>query len=218
LIARWTYSEFARLPSGGSERHEVIAGELFVTPAPTSGHQRLVKKLIVVLDRFVEDHALGEVLPGPIDVLFAEGDYLEPDLVFVRRGREAIMTDRGIEGPPDLVVEVVSPSTEARDRGLKLERYRHYGVAEYWTVDPERRTVEVWRLGEGGEEAEVFGAGDVLTWTPVAEAEMAGAARRRALLSGPLAAALCGGRPRAAPHHGGAPQDRVYHNGLMLTP
>jgi Uma2 family endonuclease len=62
---------------------------------------------------------------------FAEGDYLEPDLVFVARDREALLSDRGIEGPPDLVVEVVSPSTEARDRGLKLDRYRHFGVGEY---------------------------------------------------------------------------------------
>ena len=169
--SRWTYSEFARLPSGGSERHEVIAGELFVTPAPTSGHQRTMMRLAAALYGFVEEHGLGEVLPGPIDVLFAEGDYLEPDLVFVSRGRETLVTDRGVEGPPDLVVEILSPSTEARDRGIKLERYRHFGVAEYWIVDPDRRTVEVWRLAGGAEDAVVLGTEDVLRWTPVADAE-----------------------------------------------
>jgi len=168
LIARWTYSEFARLPSEGGERHEVIAGELFVTPAPTLRHQAIVTTLTRLLDGFVEDHGLGHVFTGPVDVLFAEGDYLEPDLVFVRRGREAVMGDRGIEGPPDLVVEVLSPSTEGRDRGLKLERYGHYGVREYWIVDPERRTVEVWRLGAGAGEAPVLGEDDILTWTSVA--------------------------------------------------
>jgi len=157
---RWTYAEFARLPSEGGSRHEIIAGGLFVTPAPGIRHQEIVTKLTIALGGLVSDHGLGHVLAGPVDVLFAEGDYLEPDLVFVTRGREDLLTDRGIEGPPDLVVEVTSPSTEARDRGLKLERYRHFGVGEYWIVDPERESVEVWTP----EATEARVARDVLTW------------------------------------------------------
>ncbi len=144
---RWTYAEFARLPSEGGARNEIISDELFVTPAPGTGHQRIVTKLTVALGGLARDHGLGHVLTGPVDVLFSEGDYLEPDLVFVTKGREDILTDRGIEQPPDLVVEVVSPSTEARDRGIKLERYRHYGVGEYWIIDPDRKVVEVWTPG-----------------------------------------------------------------------
>ena len=109
------------------------------------------------------DHRRGAVRDpgaGPIEVLFAEGDYVEPDLVFVARGHETVLTDRGIEGPPDLVVEVVSPSTEARDRGLKLERYRHFGVGEYWIVDADRGTVDVWR--RDASEPEVVS--DILVW------------------------------------------------------
>lgn len=158
--SRWTYAEFARLPSEGGTRHEIIGGELFVTPAPGTRHQRVVTRLTTLLSGFVQEHGLGEVLTGPIDVLFAEGDYLEPDLLFVAAGREALLTDRGVEGPPDLVVEVVSPSTETRDRGIKLERYRHFGVGEYWIVDPDSWTVEVWKRDAPESEP----VGDTLVW------------------------------------------------------
>ena len=157
---RWTYAEFARLPSEGGARQEIIGGELFMTPAPGTHHQRVVTRLTTLLSGFVQEHSLGEVLAGPIDVLFAEGDYLEPDLVFVARDHEALLSDRGIEGPPDLVVEVVSPSTEARDRGVKLERYRHFGVGEYWIVDPDSRMVEVWK----GDAQEPEPVGETLVW------------------------------------------------------
>lgn len=165
---RWTYAEFARLPSDGGVRHEIIDGELIVTPAPSVRHQRIVTRVVSLLHDFVGSHALGEVFAGPVDVLFAEGDYVEPDIVFVRKGRSDILTDRGVEGPPDLVVEVTSPATAARDRGSKLERYRLYGVAEYWIVDPDRRTIEVWRPAENKSAVApaVLGPADVLEWAP----------------------------------------------------
>ena len=165
--ARWTYSEFARLPDDDGKRREIIADELVVTPSPRRGHQRVVMDLGTVLNAFVRAHDLGELYPAPIDVLFAEGDYVQPDLVFVLGGREEVLTDRGVEGPPDLVIEVTSPSTEERDRGLKLDRYRHYGVPEYWVVDPDERTVEVWRFAEDTREPVTHRSGDLLRWTPV---------------------------------------------------
>lgn len=168
---RWTYAEFARLPSEGAVRHEVIDGELYVTPAPSTGHQRVVGRLFTLLHRFAENNALGEVFVGPLDVLFAEGDYLEPDILFVDSEKAGLISDRGVEGPPDLVVEVTSPSTTARDRGIKLERYRLYGVAEYWVVDRESGTIDVWDLATGAEEPIVLGVEDVLPWTPVRGAE-----------------------------------------------
>jgi Uma2 family endonuclease len=164
---RWTYSEFARLPSEGSTRYEIIAGELVVTPSPTPRHQRIVTELVFRLRQFTGKHNVGEVFVGPLDVLFAEGDYLEPDILFLRRGREHFLSDRGVEGPPDLVVEVLSPSTTVRDRGIKLERYRLYGVPEYWVVDPDGRTIEAWKLAEGATEPLVHGPADTLPWTPL---------------------------------------------------
>lgn len=119
-----------------------------------------------MLHRFVREHGLGEVFAAPTDVLFAEGDYMEPDIVFVRHDHRRYYTDRGIEGPPDLIVEILSASTAARDRGIKLERYRHFGVPEYWVVDPDARAIDVRRLVEGAEKPERFGAEDRLRWQP----------------------------------------------------
>jgi len=164
---RWTYAEFARLPSETSTRYEIIDGELVVTPSPRPRHQEIVADLVRMLGGFVRGAGLGRLFPGPVDVLFAEGDYLVPDLVFVRKDRDGIVTDRGIEGPPDLIVEILSPSTTARDRGVKLERYRLYGVREYWIVDPDNRSVEVCRFEEGADSAEVVGAGSAFSWTPL---------------------------------------------------
>jgi Uma2 family endonuclease len=163
---RWTYSEFARLPTSGTTRYEIIDDELVVTPAPTSRHQRVVTDPVTLLNVFARSNALGQVFTALLDVLFAEGDYFEPHIVFVRRGRVDLISDRGVEGPPDLVVEVLSPSTEGRDRGVKLDRYRLFGVPEYWVVDPDERTIEVWDLAQGVAEPAVHGDGDVLRWTP----------------------------------------------------
>lgn len=160
-VRRWTYDEFARLPNDGN-RYEIIAGDLYVTPAPTLIHQRIVTRLVVTLDSFVREYSLGELFVGPVDVLFAEGDYLAPDMVFVRADRSEILHERGVEGAPDLVIEVVSPSTAGRDRTLKRERYAAYGVAEYWVVDANTRRVEIYR---GFEPAEI--ATEVFTWQPV---------------------------------------------------
>lgn len=161
---RWTYSEFARLPGDGGVRNEIIDGRLAVTPAPAVRHQRIVTRLVAALYPMA-DSGRGEVLAGPVDVLLAEGDYLEPDVVFVRKERAGILSERGVEGPPDLVVEVVSPSTAARDRGVKLQRYRHYGVAEYWIVDADAACIERWRF-DPSDSREVLGVGDELTWHP----------------------------------------------------
>jgi Uma2 family endonuclease len=167
---RWTYSEFARLPTSGTTRYEIIDDELVVTPAPTSRHQEIVTNLVTELNVFVRSHGLGKTFASPLDVLFDEGDYLEPDIVFVRRDHAGFITDRGVEGgPPDLVVEVLSPSTEVRDRGIKLERYRLYGVPEYWVVDPEENTIGVWHLARGATGPVVYGPDGSLAWTPSEE-------------------------------------------------
>jgi Uma2 family endonuclease len=160
----WSYSEFARLPDDGN-RYEVIAGELHVTPAPRPRHELASQRLNKLLLNFVDDHDLGWVLTAPVDVLFAEGDYMEPDIVVVLRGGEKIITDRGIEGPPDLIVEVVSGATAARDRGIKRERYAHFGVPLYWIMDGERRQMEVYPLQEDPQNPIIVR--DTFTWTPV---------------------------------------------------
>lgn len=142
--------------------YEVIDGELYVAPLPGAGHQRAVGRLFLSIGTYLQQHPLGEMFVAPLGVALDEEDGVQPDLVYVSRQRASIITERGIEGVPDLLVEVLSPGTEVRDRGLKLRRYAHAGVPHCWIVDPRQRTVETYRLGEGGYVlAGVYGPGSV---------------------------------------------------------
>jgi Uma2 family endonuclease len=144
----WTYEEYMKLPVENT-RYEIIAGDLYITPTPPVLHQVVLRDLLTEMYRWAEDdHQLGFFFPGPIDVLFGQGDFIEPDVVFVQRDRKEIVTDRAIEGVPDLIVEIVAPETAERDRGLKRDRYIHFGVPEYWVVDAEVRTVEIYRTDD----------------------------------------------------------------------
>jgi Uma2 family endonuclease len=161
----WTYAEFERLPDDG-KRYEVIAGELVVSPSPRPKHQRASVRLTFALEGFTQAHGLGEIYAAPTDLLLSDGDYLVPDLLFVRRERAEIVSERGIEGAPDLVIEVISPSTALRDRGIKRERYALFGVPLYWVVDVELRQIEVYRLAESLYEPSEIATG-TLVWQPV---------------------------------------------------
>jgi Uma2 family endonuclease len=93
---------------------------------------------------------LGEVYHAPVDVRLSPHDIVEPDLIFLSRGRTTIYEDRIVEGAPDLVIEILSPSTRRRDLGLKLALYARAGVREYWVADPEARTLVIYALTEQG--------------------------------------------------------------------
>jgi Uma2 family endonuclease len=127
---------------------QVVAGVLHVSPAPTSRHQRCVVTLVRLLDGFVVARRLGLVFVAPTDVVLSELDVVQPDVLFVSEARRHLARRRGIEGAPDLVVEVLSPSTEALDRRGKLSAYAVAGVAEHWLVDLDEARVEV-RRGPG---------------------------------------------------------------------
>jgi len=157
----WTYAEYARLPDDGN-RYEVIDGEVCMTPAPGPRHQQIAANLFVALRSYVQQHRLGELL-WDVDLLFVDGQYLRPDMVFVPTGSLGGITDRGVESPPSLVVEVLSPHSRRIDRELKPPRYRAFGVPEYWVVDPLSRSVEVHRL-QASAHAEVVR--DTLRWHP----------------------------------------------------
>jgi Uma2 family endonuclease len=164
--AGWTYSEFARLPA--DRRYEVARGEVIGTPSQSPYHQLVLGAVLGALYDFAEQG--GALFLGPVDVLFGEGDYLVPDLVWIRRERLGIISDRGIEGAPDLIVEVASPATADRDRGIKRERYANYGVPHYWIIDPRQRHVEVYRMLEDPTAPRVV-ARESFTWTPISGGE-----------------------------------------------
>jgi Uma2 family endonuclease len=146
---RLTYEEFQGLPREevGIRQMELIDGEVFVTPAPRTAHQRAVARLLRRLADFVEKNNMGEIFIAPYDVFFSKWTVLEPDLLFIRKERSAIVTDANVQGPPDLVIEVLSPSTRRHDRERKLRVYEEAGVPELWYVDPEERTVDILTLG-----------------------------------------------------------------------
>ncbi len=143
-----TWQDVQQMPDDGN-RYEAIEGDLYMTPAPTTLHQRVSKRLQYALDRILERPGLGEVFVAPYGVEFpATGEGVQPDIVFVSRERCEIIAEAGIVGAPDLVVEILSPSTAGRDRTIKLRLYERHGVREYWIVDTEENAIDVWRFGE----------------------------------------------------------------------
>jgi Uma2 family endonuclease len=144
-----TYDDFVLFPDDG-RRHELIDGEHFVTPSPNRRHQVVLANLFRALDAAARAHGAGKVFFAPFDVVLTPYDVVEPDLLFVSAGRAAILTDANVQGPPDLVVEVLSPSGRRQDEVLKRDLYDRGGVVEYWLVDPEAETVKVFRRGDEG--------------------------------------------------------------------
>ena len=143
-----TYEDYLELPSGG-KRYELIDGDLYVIPAPTSRHQAILRNLLLILGNFVHETRRGAVFPAPLDVLLSQGDVIQPDLVFVAADSLHLITETHVAGAPDLAVEIFSPSSRRTDARTKLRLYERHGVREYWLVDPELETIAVYRLADG---------------------------------------------------------------------
>ena len=137
-----TYSDYVNLPEDG-KRYEILEGELAVSATPVLRHQRVSRNLEFILHVYLRANDLGEVFNAPVTVILDEFTVVEPDLVFVSRERVGILTDEAIEGSPDLLVEILSPSTARRDRETKAKLYARFGVDHYWIVDPDAHMVEV---------------------------------------------------------------------------
>ncbi len=150
-LNEWTYEEFLTLPEGGPYRYEIIDGELFMIPSPTPRHQEISMNLSEIIRHFLRSNPLGKVFAAPCDVVFSQDplQVAEPDLVFVSKSHSSIITEKNIQGVPDLIVEILSPGTATTDRRVKRTLYERFGVPEYWIVDPEEETVQVFRLADG---------------------------------------------------------------------
>jgi len=157
IKAKLDYDDYAGIPPDRN-RYEIIDGELYGTPAPSPLHQRVSKRLQRLLEAYFEAPGRGEVFNAPIDLILTRHDVVQPDLVVVTD--PGLITRRAIEGPPALVVEVLSPSSVSQDRHVKARRYAALGIPHYWIVDPEGRWVECFRA-EGARYALVVrGEGD----------------------------------------------------------
>jgi len=158
---RYTADYLWETPDDGN-RYEVIDGELYVTPPPGWSHQFGLTNLLGLVWNVVRERNLGYVVTAPTGVVLDPESGVEPDMLFIARERAHIISERGVEGAPDLVVEVLSPSTRGRDRGVKMRKYASAGIPHYWIVDPRRHMLEPYRLVNGEYELiGTYGAGDV---------------------------------------------------------
>jgi Uma2 family endonuclease len=134
------------------KRYEVIDGQLFVSPPPVTEHQGASGSIYFHIAGYVRQRQLGKVFYAPIGVVLDDENGVQPDIIYVSQERLDIVSHRGIEGAPDLVVEILSPSTRSRDRGIKMRRYALAGIPHYWIVDPRTHALHDYRLTERGYE------------------------------------------------------------------
>lgn len=144
----WTYRELCAQFPETNQPVELWDGKIIMSPAPSFFHQEIVLRFYEVLVQFVRKHQLGKVTTAPVDMILSEHRVVQPDVAFISRERLNIIQD-AIHGPVDLAVEVVSLGGRQRDRIEKKDLYEQYGVKEYWLIDPEAGTVEVFSWNKG---------------------------------------------------------------------
>ena len=157
-----TVAEYKNLPETGP-RYQLIEGDLYIAPAPNRFHQDISRNLQGALDRYLETNPIGILYNAPFDVYLTNIDVFQPDLIVVLNANRFILTDAGAEGPPDFVVEILSPKTRQLDLVNKKRIYARLGVKELWIIDPEPGTIAVHRFEQDP-------ANPVSVWT---EADMA---------------------------------------------
>ncbi|MGH7354167.1 MAG: Uma2 family endonuclease [Candidatus Rokuibacteriota bacterium] len=154
-----TYRDYEALPNDG-RRYEIHEGKLSVTAAPRTRHQIVSINLASALHVHVTARGVGQVFHAPTAVILSDTSVVEPDIVYVATDRLGQISERGIEGPPTLAVEILSPSTAQTDRQTKMQLYARHAVPWYWIVDPDNRGVEVYRLAAGGYVLDTRASGD----------------------------------------------------------
>lgn len=144
---QFTYEDYLQLPE--DRRYEIIDGELTMVPSPATEHQRIVIAISSALYNFVHDGKIGEVFVSPMDVVLSDVDVVQPDIFFVSKKRNQIITETNIQGAPDFIVEVLSPFSIKRDYAIKRKLYSKYEVLEYWIVDPVKKQIEKMLFQQG---------------------------------------------------------------------
>ena len=162
--AKYTYEDYLNTPEG--ERYELIDGELILVASPNEEHQFASIRLGSRMHFYVDEGELGWVFQAPFDIVFSDSEVVQPDLMFISKERESIRTGANVRGAPDLVVEILSPSSVRRDWNYKRELYAKYGVKEYWIADPVHKMISVMMLRDGVLElARAYVEGDTVAAT-----------------------------------------------------
>jgi Uma2 family endonuclease len=133
----------------GPPYYQLIEGDLIMSPSANFYHQKIVGRLLHFIETYLEGHPLGEVVIALSDVFLDDINVFQPDLYYVTNENRHVLVDEGAKGAPDLVVEIISPSTSSRDRNEKRRVYARAGVAEMWIIDPDARQLEVHPLVRG---------------------------------------------------------------------
>ncbi|TCP31783.1 Uma2 family endonuclease [Scopulibacillus darangshiensis] len=159
----WTVEDYYQLPEDGNQ-YEIIRGQLELKPSPTTTHQRMSQRLEFMLIGSCENEFI--IMDAPVDVILSENETRQPDILMIHRNREDIIKEYAVVGPPDLVIEILSPTSAKRDRTVKKESYAQFGVTEYWIADPFNLTIEQYVLTSQNmpyDLLHVFGADDTVT-------------------------------------------------------
>jgi Uma2 family endonuclease len=144
-VVPFTYREYALLPDDG-RWYELIDGDFLVSPSPSPSHQTVLRLLQFELMQQIEKTGTAFVFNAPCDLILSDTTVVQPDLVVVRQSRKEIITKRGIEGIPEIIVEIISPSSKERDEFLKKSLYSRFAIPEYWLVHQDLGFVSILRL------------------------------------------------------------------------
>jgi len=147
VITRHDYEEMPE----GPPYFQVIEGSLVMSPSPNTFHQDIVVNLCHILRRYLERKPIGVVCVAPLDVYLGDTNIYQPDVIFISDSRRSILTERGVESAPDLVVEILSPGTARYDKDAKRKVYARSGVKEFWIIDPEVKTIQVFEPNRNSE-------------------------------------------------------------------
>ncbi len=149
VLKKFTFKDFMLFNDENEKIYELIYGRLIRMPPPITEHQRIAKRIEAKFYE-LEEKGMGEMFHAPIGVRFSDEVALQPDILFILRGREYIIKEKFIDGVFDLVVEIISKGTKRRDTKIKKEIYERFGVKEYWIVNPFDESIEVYVLNEQG--------------------------------------------------------------------
>jgi Uma2 family endonuclease len=140
-----TVHDFMDLPEG-PPYYELVEGELFMSPPPILFHQGILGNIVRILYRYLDEHPIGEVYFAPCGVFLTEINAYQPDAFYITNERLGILAERGVDGAPDLIIEILSPSTARLDKGPKKKIYAATGVQELWLIDPNVKELTVYDL------------------------------------------------------------------------
>lgn len=144
-----TYEQYAKMTPPDSGNYELHKGQIIAMPTPNTQHQRLSVRLLNRIFNFIEQHKLGEVISAPMDTVFSPNDVLQPDILFLSSKNLHLIGEKKIEGAPDLVIEILSPSNSIKEMAYKKMIYEMSGVLEYWVIHLENQTITQYLSIEG---------------------------------------------------------------------